>query len=403
MEKTISTGDKRMVIFGAGKIGRSFIGQVFGGHGYQLVFVDMDTPLVEELNRRHEYPVLIRGADFEERIIVERVRAIHASDRDQIIGAIADASIMAVSVGKNALSAIAEVVAEGLKARENMYPGRILDVILAENMRSADLFFREKLMETLPSSYPLDNLVGLVETSIGKMVPIMTKRDLEEDPLQILAEPYNTLILDRNGFRGDIPEFPELSLKENMKAWVDRKVFIHNLGHASAAYRGYMERPDAVYMHEVLDEPFVFHFTREVMQEAAMVLMAAYPGEFSTEGLSDHIEDLLARFRNRNLGDTVYRVGSDLNRKLGADDRFMAVIRMAQKTGSRCHQIIRAMAMGFSFKAKDEQGMMFPGDEKFHRLWKKDPDNLLKEVCGLCPDQDAELIQLLKQQLSAIL
>ncbi|MFH0758216.1 MAG: mannitol-1-phosphate 5-dehydrogenase [Bacteroidota bacterium] len=403
MEKTNSTGDKRMVIFGAGKIGRSFIGQVFGGQGYQLVFVDMDRPLVEELNRRHQYPVVIRGADFEERIIVDRVRAIHPSDRDQVAVAIADASIMAVSVGKNALSAIADLVAEGLKARENKYPGRTLDVILAENMRSADLFFCEKLKEALPPSYPLDELVGLVETSIGKMVPMMTAADLEEDPLQVFAEPYNTLILDKKGFRGEIPRIPELALKENMKAWVDRKAFIHNLGHASAAYCGYMKKPDAVYMHEILDEPFVYHFTREVMQEAALVLMSSYPGEFSAAGLSDHIDDLLIRFRNRNLGDTVYRVGSDLKRKLGADDRFLAVIRMAQKTGNGYERIIRAMAMGFSFRAKDEQGRMFPGDEAFHASWKRDPDKLLKEVSGLDPARDARIINDLKQQLSAIL
>jgi len=306
-------------------------------------------------------------------------------------------------VGKNALPAVAGVVAEGLEARERMYPGRNLDVILAENMRSADLFIREKLREALPSSYPLDRQVGLVETSIGKMVPIMTKRDLDEDPLQVLAEPYNTLILDRRGFRGDIPDIPELALKENMKAWVDRKAFIHNLGHATAAYCGHLECPGARYMYEVLEEPVVFQFTRRVMNEAATVLMAAYPGEFTKEGLSDHIDDLLARFRNRNLGDTVFRVGSDLNRKLGADDRFMAVIRMAQKTGTGFQHMIRAMAMGFSFKARDEQGKMFPGDEVFHTLWKQNPDKLLTEVCGLSTDKDSEIILQLHGHLSAIL
>ncbi len=402
MEKPLTTKDHRIVIFGAGKIGRSFIGQVFGIHAYEVVFIDMDRPLVEELNRRRQYPVVIKGVDFEEKIIVERVSGIHARDREKVVGAVADASILAISVGKNALPAVAGVVAKGLVAREELYPGRALDVILAENMRSADRFFRETLRAALPSSFPLDKQVGLVETSIGKMVPIMTKRDLDEDPLQVFAEPYNTLILDRRGFRGAIPDIPELALKDNMKAWVDRKVFIHNLGHATAAYCGHLEKPDADYMHEVLEEPDVIRFTREVMNEAATILMAAYPGEFSNEGLSDHINDLLARFRNRNLGDTVFRVGSDLNRKLGADDRFMAVIRMGQKTKTSYSGVIRAMAMGFSFQAKDDSGRMFPGDKTFHGSWKKDPDKLLTEVCGLNPDQDETIIKQLKEQLSAI-
>ena len=147
--------DKRYIlIFGAGKIGRSFIGQLFGTHGYDVVFVDIDRRLVEELNKQKKYPVVVRASDFEQEIMVEGVSAIHAEDREKVIEAITDASLMAVSVGKNALPAIAAVLAGGLLAREKRHPGRSLDIILAENMRSADLFFRKILREVLPSSYP---------------------------------------------------------------------------------------------------------------------------------------------------------------------------------------------------------------------------------------------------------
>ena len=217
--------EKNILIFGAGKIGRSFIGQLFGKAGYHIVFVDMDESLVHELNKRGSYPVIIKGPDFEEKLVIENVRAIHAMDQQAVVEAIVVAEIAAISVGKNALPAIASVVGKGLLVRENDSPGRILDIILAENMRSADLFFREKLRENLPSSFPLDNQLGLVETSIGKMVPIMTTADLEEDPLQVFAEPYNTLILDKKGFRGEIPDIKELALKENMK-WLMNQVLI---------------------------------------------------------------------------------------------------------------------------------------------------------------------------------
>ena len=392
-----------ILIFGAGKIGRSFIGQLFGTHGYDVVFVDTDRRLVEELNKQKRYPVVVRDSDFEQEIMVEGVSAIHAGDREKVIEAITEASIVAVSVGKNALPAIAAALAGGLLAREKRHPGRSLDIILAENMRSADLFLRRILREALPSSYPLDKQVGLVETSIGKMVPIITDEDLAENPLRVFAEPYNTLILDRLGFRGEIPVIPELSLKENMKAWVDRKAFIHNLGHASAAYCGYLGNPSARYLYEVLEDPEVLSFTKGVMQQAAKVLMAIYPEEFTTESLNMHIEDLLSRFRNRRLGDSIFRVGCDLQRKLGADDRFLAVIRLAEKTGLEYSVIIKAMSMGFVFKARDENGRMFPGDEDFHKQWKQDPDWVLKEVCGLNPSADAEIIQSLKAFLPTVL
>ena len=391
--------DRNILIFGAGKIGRSFIGQLFGKAGYRVVFVEMDKPLVDELNRRGQYPVIIRGPDHEERLTIENVCAIHATNRPEVVDAIRQANIMAISVGKTALPAVAGVVASGLLEREKFRPGTILDIILAENMRSADLFFREKLRDLLPLSYPLDQLVGLVETSIGKMVPIMTAKDLEEDPLQVFAEPYNTLILDRKGFKGTIPEIPGFALKENMKAWVDRKAFIHNLGHATAAYSGFLKHPGAVYMYQVLEDAEVIRFTRKVMLEAAHVLLAVYPGEFTMAGLSEHIDDLLARFRNRNLGDTVFRVGSDLQRKLGPDDRFQGVIRLALSRGLDCGTVIEAMAMGFRFKAQDETGKLFPGDTAFHELQTYDPDQLLSEVCGIDQSGDSQFWKELRRHL----
>ncbi len=391
---------QNILIFGAGKIGRSFIGQLFGRAGYEIVFVDMDQSLVRELNRRGSYPVLIKGPDEEERLVIENVSAIHALEKNGLINAICDADIMAISVGKTALPAVSDSVAAGLLAREEKHPGGGIDIILAENMRSADLFFREKLREKLPESYPLDKQVGLVETSIGKMVPIMTARDLKKDSLQVFAEPYNTLILDKKGFKGEIPTIREFSLKENMKAWVDRKAFIHNLGHATAAYAGFLKYPNATYLYEVLSDEKVLNITRSVMEESAQILQKVYPNDFSTSDLSIHIEDLLARFQNRNLGDTIFRVGCDLNRKLGKDDRFMGIIFLAIKTGLPFNRILEALAMGFIFKARDEFGNMLPGDVEFHKNWSQDPGFVIKTVCGFQDIRHRDVIKQLIDNLS---
>ena len=54
--------EKRSVlIFGAGKIGRSFIGQLFGLSGYEVVFSDIDAELVNLLNCKKSYTVVIKG------------------------------------------------------------------------------------------------------------------------------------------------------------------------------------------------------------------------------------------------------------------------------------------------------------------------------------------------------
>lgn len=397
-----SMADRCMLIFGAGKIGRSFIGQLFGRAGYSIVFVERDEYLVKLLNLRNSYPVIIKGPDGTERMVIGNVRAIHSLDRDAVQEAVVAAEIIAISVGKNALPSVAQNLAPGIMKRVQQREGAAVDVILAENMRSADLFFREKLRELLPPGFPLEEQVGLVETSIGKMVPIMTAGELEKDPLAVFAEPYNTLILNKLGFRGKIPDVEGLSLKENMKAWVDRKAFIHNLGHASAAYCGYLRSPQSTFMYQVLEDPLVSHFTKKVMLESSRLLVAAYPDEFTMETLEEHIDDLLSRFRNRNLRDTLFRVGCDLTRKLGADDRFMGAIRMALHFNEPYGTILDSMAMGFFFKARDEAGRMWPQDVDFHRSLEEDPLRLLQRVCGLDPGSDATLIGMIKQKLMEI-
>jgi mannitol-1-phosphate 5-dehydrogenase len=354
----------KIVIFGAGKIGRSFIGQLFGTNGYEVVFIDVDPHIIQLLNERNEYRVVIK-ADSDTEIIVKNVSAISGLKSVKVSEAVATAGILAVSVGKNALSKVIPVIASGLKIRNEKKSGIPLDIILAENMRDAASFVKEKLEENLPPSFPLENLVGLVETSIGKMVPIIPLAELNKDPLVVFAEPYNTLIVDQKGFKAPIPEVKGLAPKENIKAWVDRKAFIHNLGHATAAYYGFYKHPEATYMYEVLDDPDVFRFTRETMMQSAEMLQLAYPIDFSLSDLTDHVDDLLIRFRNKALKDTIFRVGQDLVRKLGPNDRFMGAIRLAKKTGMPHDKIEKAMSYGFCFKATDELGNPFNPDLEF--------------------------------------
>jgi len=373
---------KSILIIGAGKIGRSFIGQLFGSSGYEVIFADVDTGLVNELNRRRGYPVIIKDEQIQ-RLWIPHVRAVSALDHKRVVTEISNASVMAVSVGKNALEKVLPLIAEGLKARCKGNPNRPLDIIIAENMRSASGFMRQKLAALLPRDYSLDRLVGLVETSIGKMVPIMTEADLKEDPLQVFAEAYNDLVLDKHGFKGAVPEVAGLCPKENIKAWVDRKAFIHNLGHATAAYTGNFFFPDAIYIYEVLTDEKVYSLVRQTMLQSADVLLRIYPRDFTFTGLN--IEDI-SRFQNKALKDTVFRVGQDLPRKLSINDRFAGIIRLARQQSLPYHRILEAMTCGFFFKAVNEKGEAAAADKKFIREVMQGIEAALVQYCGFHPE-----------------
>ena len=383
---------KKLVLFGAGKIGRSFIGQLFSKGGYEVVFVDVFLPVIEELNRRREYDVVIKGIN-ESVIKVKNVRGVYAGNEDEVINEICNARIVATAVGQNGLPAIFPLLARGLECRLHHYPESPLDIVIAENLRNAAQYFEDELKKYLPAIYPFTEMVGLVETSIGKMVPLMTQKDLQQDVLQVFAEEYNTLILDKKAFKNPIPKIEGLAPKENMKAWVDRKLFIHNLGHAAAAYLGFLYNQKFIYLWEVLEIREVFSEVREIMQQSAAALLKKYPNEFTKESLQNHIDDLLARFLNHALGDTLFRVGCDLPRKLGSDDRLAGAIKLAIEMNLPYQKILKALVCGCRFRAAGEDGKMLQSDIEFAQIYETGIRNVLTDVCGFEEIGDKLLIE----------
>jgi len=374
---------KKIVVFGAGKIGRSFIGQVFNRAGYEVVFVDIDLHLIDLINQHNQYKVIIKGGTENQTLWIQPVRGINLYDTEKVVDELTDAGIASLSVGQQGLQAAIPVIAKALELRREKFGNIPLDIIIAENMRNAANYLRTELRNNLPTDYPVGQLVGLVETSIGKMVPIMTRKDLEEDPLQVFAEPYNSLIVDKKGFKNPLPDVPFLAPKEHIKAWVDRKLFIHNLGHATVAYLGFQAYPDAVYIYETLEDNRIFQIARQTMLQSAEILLELYPNEFTLKELEEHIDDLLSRFMNRSLGDTVFRVGCDLYRKLGPEDRFTAPIHAAIRTGKPYDLIFNALKAGISFRATDENGNYFPSDIRFFEETQKGIPYILEHVCRI--------------------
>ncbi|WP_455383595.1 mannitol dehydrogenase family protein [Salinispira pacifica] len=375
----------RMVQFGAGNIGRSFIGQLFARGGYEVVFVAVNPTLIAALNQRRSYRVVIKcDGRPDQELLVEGVRAVDGRDLDAVEREIAGSDIMATSVGQSALNAVFPALSSGLNRRFAEGPARPIDIIIAENIRGGAQLFRKQLSPSFPLPGRFDELVGLVETSIGKMVPIMRAEDVEQDPLWVFAEPYNTLIVDRAGFRGEPPQVDGIKPVDNIAAYVDRKLFIHNLGHAACAYLSYARDPSVTTIADAVRTPEVQAATRRAMLQSADALSLEYPDAYTADDLTDHVDDLLSRFANRALGDTIHRVGRDLYRKLGRQDRLIGAMLLAERRGLAYDAIIAAFFAALQFASPGPDGVLLPADSAFRsRELPRGLDMILRKVCGL--------------------
>jgi mannitol-1-phosphate 5-dehydrogenase len=372
--------------FGAGKIGRSLCGALFARAGYDVVFVDVDAVLVDALNRQGRYRVVVKEETPEE-FWVEGVRAIRGKDTDAVISEVARADMASTAVGAGALEALIGPLSQGLIARG----GRPIDILLCENLRNASDFVRERLSEKLPGGAAAEFPVGLIETSIGKMVPIMPDEIVRKDPTLVWAEAYNRIVADRQGFILPPPEVEGLVTEDNFKAYVDRKLFVHNLGHAACAYTGFLEG------HELIWQAMESEAPRETalgaMRESGRALLSTYEGEWTGNEMEAHIQDLARRFRNRALGDSVYRVGRDLPRKLAPDDRLVGALRFQLAAGVEPMHTVKAIAAALRFRGVDEAGEMFPADAEVAAFMEKEGDRAaLAKYAGLTEQELADRI-----------
>ncbi|MFA4045223.1 MAG: hypothetical protein HZRFUVUK_002033 [Candidatus Fervidibacterota bacterium] len=371
-----------MLQFGAGNIGRGFIGQIFSHAGYEVVFVEINEELIKLINERRCYKVEVR--DEERKIIlVEGVRAIHINDVDSVVRELCECDVASTAVGVSALPSLYPVIALGLLKRWES-GGKPLDIIICENLRNASSHFKEGLLKYLPSDFPIDDFVGLVETSIGRMIPIMPEEVRREDPLLIYAEAYDTLIVDGLAFKNELPKVPQIDPKKNIKAYVDRKLFIHNLGHSAVAYMAYVTDASIKHIWKAMENDEIRSVAKEAMWESALSLIREYPQEFDEENQRQHIDDLLRRFSNKYLGDTVYRVGRDIQRKIGRDERIVGAILLDLRHNVEPMATAKVLASALLFRATDDEGKMYPKDEEFVRKWyPKGVEEILTELCGL--------------------
>jgi mannitol-1-phosphate 5-dehydrogenase len=318
----------KAVMYGAGNIGRGFIGQIFSQSAYELCFIDVADSVIEALNREGRYPVRILSETSSEDIWIEKVRAINGNNKEAAAEAIASSDIMATAVGVRALPLIAPVIAAGLKKRFAR-DARALNIIICENLINANKvlegLIKEHLNEKEQKSF--DEAIGLVEASIGRMVPIQTVEMQDGNPLRICAEKYGFLPVDKAAFKGEIPFLAGMCPFDNFDFFIQRKLFIHNMGHAICAYLG-MIRGDT-FIYETVSHGSILFIAQNAMMESALALSRKY--NMPLPDLHHYIQDLLLRFSNKALEDTCARVGADTVRKLGSKDRFIGALHCCEE------------------------------------------------------------------------
>jgi mannitol-1-phosphate 5-dehydrogenase len=367
---------KTFVQYGAGNIGRGFIGEVFSESGYHVKFIDVNLEVIEALNREKRYPVSIVLGDGTKEVWVENVSGINGMEAGQVANAISECDLMATAVGVNILPRIVPNIVAGFRKRIADGNEKPLNIIICENLIDADKLLHQLITEQLGEDEKavFEEKVGLVEASIGRMVPIMTAEQKQGNPLRVCVESYCELPVDKAAFKGEIPNVPHLYPFSPFEYYIKRKLFVHNMGHALTAYLGNLEGYQFIW--QAIENSKIKSTVQKAMTESGTALSKRFDIPF--EEITKHIDDLINRFGNKALGDTIERVGMDTKRKLSANDRFAGAIKLCEEQGITPKYISIGIAAGLLFKSDDD------GTKEMSQMLRiKGLDFTLKELCSI--------------------
>ena len=333
---------KQAIHFGAGNIGRGFIGELLAQSGYEVTFVDVNDELVRTINEKQAYRIQIVG-DTPEIVSIEHVRAINSNTHtDDLIAAICEADIITTAIGPNILKFIAPNIAKGLseRVRKNETP---LNIIACENMVGGSTVLKGFVYENLADEVKadVDRLIGFPDAAVDRIVPLQHN----EEPLLVQVEPYSEWDVARKGVKGAEPKIKGLTWVDDLQAYIERKLFTVNTGHASIAYLAYQKGIKDI--HSAMQDEEIVAFVRKVWEETGSMLVKKYG--FDPKAHQRYVETTEKRFANPHLSDEVTRVARGPVRKLGAKDRLVSPAQQLIEQGGEPKALARVIAAALRF------------------------------------------------------
>lgn len=275
-------------------------------------------------------------------------------DRQGLIKAIAQADAITTALPGvdfyrrgQAQCAPYQILADGLHLKIKAGGSRAV-IYCAENHNHAAEILQELVIGELPEEKnQLQEKACFLNTVIGKMSGVIhdpeeraalgVKPMTNELSRAILVEAFNRILISRIHFPqpGFVPGINAFIEKDDLLPFEEAKLYGHNATHALAAYLGSLFGVERIAdlrfipgMMEFLEDAF--------MKESGNALIRRYQGRdplFTQGGYQDYVDDLLMRMVNPFLADRVDRVGRDLERKLGWDDRLVGTMRLCLDEG----------------------------------------------------------------------
>lgn len=365
---------KTAIQFGAGNIGRGFIGALLEKSGYHVVFADVNKEVINKINADKKYTVHIMDVECSEEVITNISGLL--STGDEIIDKIKEADLITTAVGLVILPRIAPTIAKGIQARIQAGIKTPLNIIACENAIKASSQLKAAIMPLLSEEEQkyVDQYVGFPDCSVDRIVPPVKS----ENFIDVVVEKYYEWNVEEASIKGETPDIQGMNLAGNLMAYIERKLFTLNTGHAMTAYFGFMKGYQTI--DESIADPKIFAIVKGAMQESGRGLIKKY--DFDEKAHFQYIDKIIGRFKNPYLKDDVSRVGREPIRKLSPNDRLVMPTTTALQYGLPVDNLILGIGAALHYNNPEDKQSV----ELMEKLKEKGLQEAMTEISGIAKD-----------------
>ncbi len=337
---------KKAIQFGAGNIGRGFIGALLSEAGYHVVFADVNEAVINKINEDKSYTVHVMDVECSEEKITN-ISGVN-STTPKVVEEMKDAEIITTAVGLVVLPRIAPAIAQGITLRMESGIDKCLNIIACENAIKASSQLKEAVYNILDEKGKeyADKYVGFPDCSVDRIVPPVKS----ENFIDVVVEKYYEWNVEEAAFKGEIPEIKGMNLAGNLMAYIERKLFTLNTGHAITSYLGFLKGYSTV--DESIKDEKIYNIVKSAMTESGNGLIEKYG--FDKEAHLKYIDKIIGRFKNQYLKDDVARVGREPLRKLSPNDRLVKPLMTAMEYGFSVDNIIIGIGAALNYNNPED-------------------------------------------------
>lgn len=333
--------------FGAGNIGRGFIGQILKANNYDLTFVDVNEKIIKTLQEQNKYTIKILNKQQDE-ILIEDIQGINSlQEADKVIDLIAQVDLITTSLGQDNLKYIVDILVQGLSLRKEQNKLNKLDIIACENGVKVSSIFKELVADklNLNEEYFVEN-IAFVDSAVDRIVPNQVNKNL----LDVQVEEDFEWVVDKTQIKQNFA-LSHVVYTENLLFYNKRKLLTVNFAHAYIGYMGYQK--GYTYVSEALKDEMIYQNVKVALVDIKNALKYDFAFEEAEQDL--YIDKTIKRFQNELIVDELTRVARNPKTKLAKEERFIAPLLKLVANNQEADGIIKGVAYALKYNYTEDK------------------------------------------------